>query len=65
MYHGNFPGTTSLQVVRDGYATAGYSAVPLVHWFCGARTIFFVCFHRDAFGSLFTSAHGLDIKKMS
>ena len=65
MYHGNYPRTTSLQVVRDGYATARYSAVPLVHSFCGARTILFVRFHGDALGSLFISAHGLDIKKMS
>ena len=47
-----FSGVTSLQVTRDGCTTARYSTAPFAYWYCGARIVLFVYFHRDAFCSL-------------
>ena len=45
------------------YTTARYSTVPFAYWYCSARTILLVFFHRDVFYSL-CSDHVLDFRKM-
>ena len=63
MYHGC--SRCYLAAIVTGSCTAGgYSAAPFASWYCNARTILFIFFHRDVYCSLFCD-HGLGFRKMS
>ena len=53
VYHDDVPGVISLQGIRDG-GIPQLVIVPLPwrYWYCDARIVIFVFFHRDLYGGL-------------